>query len=124
MGETHGPCSAVAVPGPFTEPISLFGTTHGATTSSIHCNSESLDGPTTWYSIAPVAGSQVTVSSPHTHFDTIIAVYNGNNCNALSCVTVSDDSGQTQFIATSELYYIAVTGYNGASGKQDSKFPQ
>jgi hypothetical protein len=48
-------------------------------------------------------------------------------------VTVVDDSddcqvnsiyAKVQFIATSELYYVAVTGYNGASGKQNSKFPQ
>jgi len=134
IGGSHGPCSAVAIPGPFTEPISLFGTNSGATATAIDCENEGLTGPTTWYSLTPSSGSQVTVSTcaSYTNFDTVVLVYSGN-CEALTCVTSADDSdscqinssyGQAHFVSSGDIYYVAVTGYAGATGQYELTFSE
>jgi len=135
IGGTHGACSAVAIPGPFTEPISLFGSNSGATASAISCNSDDIDeNPTVWYSVTPSSGTQLTISTcaPYTNFDTIIVVYTGN-CEQLTCSTIADDSdscqvnnnfAQAHFVSSGEQYFIGVTGYNGATGNFELTFSE
>ena len=125
VGGTAGPCSAFPIPPPYTKPITLFGATPGASsTSSSSCDSSSY-GPTVWYTITPVAGSPVNITTcnPGTNYDTVISVYTGS-CNSLSCTVYNDDApncthnnstgglSTLSFVPTSNtVYYLAVGGY-------------
>ena len=81
-----------------------------------------LGGASVWYSWAPPRDATVTVDTSGSEFDTLLAIYTGssfeslaevasnNNCNgaADSCVTFSA-------VAT-DVYRIAVDGYDGTLG--------
>ena len=70
-----------------------------------------------------VSGS-VTINTFGSNFDTLLAVYSGTSANVLVLVPVAsnDDSGSgrqssvTFSAVGGTTYYIAVDGYNGATG--------
>ena len=84
---------------------------------------------TTWFLIQNITqGEHLTVStcSTYTNFDTIIAIYTGS-CSNLLCVAYNDDTtcpvtgvtttSQVSFVPESgNIYYVAVSGYNTATG--------
>ena len=85
------------------------------------CGSSGNSG-TVWYSVTPLANSNVTVSTcgSYTNFDTVLGVYTGS-CSNPTCFLYNDDacgSGQSQvrWTATGAQYFIAVSGYSSQSG--------
>jgi len=130
-GGHRGPCSALPLPGPFSEPVTLFGTTVGAepSTGNLGCpetDDDDILGGVAWYSITPSSGVGVTVSScnSYTSYNSLIAVFSGS-CEALTCLTAVDDAdcnisstfAIVNFASEGEIYFIAVTGYSSAGGQ-------
>jgi cell division septation protein DedD len=118
--------TAIAVPGPYTTPITIYGNTQ----NSIGYNQGSCGLSTSslidWYILTPQAGSQVEVTTCNsvTNFDTRLAILTGS-CSALSCLVSNDDNCTTNsyasyvtFVAGTSVssYYLAVFGYGTASG--------
>ena len=102
-------------------------TTAGAESASgLEFCGTSLNGtPGVWYRIIGTGDNlSVTTCSPNTTYDTILGVFTGN-CAALSCVAGDDDfdcpdstlHSLVEFTSVpGEMYYIFVSGFNGASG--------
>ncbi|HEX2746773.1 MAG TPA: lysyl oxidase family protein [Verrucomicrobiales bacterium] len=83
------------------------------------------EGATTsvWYRFTPPVAMQAIfhTESGSTNFDTLLAVYSGSAVNSLTEVTSNDDSSGSKsrvtFAAAAGVtYYIAVDGYQGATG--------
>jgi M6 family metalloprotease-like protein len=103
--------------------------TSGATTqagepTSFSCGGTSLTiGRTAWYTITPVAMSQITLNTSGSDFDTVLAVYTGDSVNGLSAVACNDDvsggglSSQVQFTGQAGVSYrVQLGGYDSDSG--------
>lgn len=97
---------------------------NGATKETGEPNHVSSGGASVWWRwTAPVSG-QVRAETQSAGFDTMMGVYTGSAVNALSIVGQNDDinypsntQSRVDFTATAgTTYYIAVDGYNGASG--------
>ena len=75
-----------------------------------------------WYSWTAPTGSNVTIDTVGSDFDTLLAVYTGYSLGTLTPVASNDDipgsvqSRVTFFAMAGQTYQIAVDGYNGASG--------
>lgn len=75
-----------------------------------------------WMWIAPKDGP-VTISTAGSDFDTLLAVYQGEDLRALQAVAADDDTGGNAtslvtFVARAGMTYpIAVDGFNGATGR-------
>lgn len=106
---------------------SASGTTSGSNASATRETSEPRHagnggGASVWWKITPTAAGRVTVNTAGSSFDTLLAVYTGSSVSQLTTVTSNDDTGATlqsavSFTATAgTTYYIAVDGYNGATG--------
>ncbi len=98
--------------------------------------------PGVWYKFTPPLGVvtpfifvgndpglaiEITTCNPGTSFDTQIAVFEGNDCNNLTCITTNDDGFCTENGFTSKVnfsassvnpttFYIYLYGYQGATG--------
>ena len=87
--------------------------------------------PFAWYSFSPSLspGMVVTISTCNliTNYDTILFVFDGFNCNQISCLTYDDDSSCAVGTSLSSTvtfvpsnypnqsnYYIAVGAYSGS----------
>ena len=73
-----------------------------------------------WYKVTPTFGSAYRASTcnENTDFDTKILVFEGSDCNSLTCVTHNDDledcgtkSGVSWPAETGKEYYILVHGF-------------
>lgn len=81
-------------------------------------------GASVWWSwTADRTRRPVVIDTEGSNFDTLLAVYTGNSVDGLTPVKVNDDvrrnrqTSQVRFRATpGETYYIAVDGFEGASG--------
>ena len=74
-----------------------------------------------WWKWSAPSNGDITIETCGSNFDTVLGIYTGTQVNALSEVTSNDDSCGTQssvsFSARAGItYYIAVDGFNGASG--------
>jgi subtilisin family serine protease len=96
----------------------------GATKETGEPNHTSGGGASVWWRwTAPVSGL-VRAETQSAGFDTMMGVYTGSAVNALSIIGQNDDiafpsntQSRVDFTATAgTTYYIAVDGYNGASG--------
>lgn len=78
-------------------------------------------GSVWWRWTAPLSGP-ITLNTEGSHFDTLLAVYEGSSMEELRLIAADDDSGEGSasrltFSATAGMEYrIAVDGYNGARG--------
>ncbi len=80
-------------------------------------------GASLWFSwIAPASG-QIEIDTLGSSFDTTLAVYKGNDLTDLSLVKENDDINHSNLqssvdinITANTKYFIAVDGYNGATG--------
>jgi len=79
-----------------------------------------------WWEWTPQTSGPVELSTEGSNFDTVLAVYTGDSLTSLVSVAVSDDVDSSSGALTSLLtwspqvgrrYFIAVDGFDGASGK-------
>ena len=85
-----------------------------------HAGSEG--GHSVWYRWTAPAAGKVTFSTVGSSFDTLLAVYRGNDLKTLDLVTENDDAIGTQsrahtHVEQGEQYRIAVDGYDGETGE-------
>lgn len=80
-------------------------------------------GHSVWFTWTPDSNQTAIVTTRHSDFDTLLAVYTGNAVSALSLVASNDDassvihqSAVTFDASAGTAYRIAVDGYNGAVG--------
>lgn len=105
---------------------SITGTTTDATRQQgepVHANVATNSG-SVWYTwVAPTGGEFTFSTCEGASFDTVLAVYTGNNVGSLSLVAANDDApdcdnrSRVAFNASpGATYRIAVAGYNSATG--------
>ncbi|HWW01808.1 MAG TPA: lysyl oxidase family protein [Candidatus Acidoferrum sp.] len=81
-------------------------------------------GHSIWFTWTPATNQTAVITTKGSDFDTLLAVYTGNNLLALTPVASNDDiipevylqSEVTFFAAAGTSYRIAMDGYNGAVG--------
>ncbi len=79
-------------------------------------------GASLWWQWTPAQSGTVTIDTEDSSIDTILGVYRGVSISSLNTVASDDDGGtgfssRVQFSAIAgERYWIAVDGYNGATG--------
>ena len=83
-------------------------------------------GASVWYSFIPKSDGLTVIDTCGSNFDTLLGVYTGSAVNALSVVQQNNDGrcaggtskqSRVAFERTAQTaYYIAVDGYNGATG--------
>jgi hypothetical protein len=114
----------------FANAFAVSGASGSTTGSNTSANKESGEpnhagnagGKSVWWKwTAPGSGS-TTINTFSSSFDTTMGVYTGSSVGSLTTIGSNDDSGggyqsAVTFTATSgTTYYVAVDGYNGASG--------
>jgi hypothetical protein len=80
-------------------------------------------GASIWYNWTAPSASPVTIDTTLSAFDTLLAVYTGNNVNALTAIATNDDIGTnnsrsrvTFTPVAGTVYHIAVDGAGGDNG--------
>ena len=78
-------------------------------------------GASLWWSWTAPASGTVTIDTEGSDFDTVLAMYTGSSIGSLTSVASNDDAigRQSEVSFTAQqgvVYYIAVDGYNGATG--------
>ena len=79
-------------------------------------------GASVWWTWTAPATGPVVFDTHGSDFDTLMAIYTGNNLNSLIEVASNDDTGGTRQSAVrfsaqrGRTYHVAVDGYNGRSG--------
>lgn len=79
-------------------------------------------GKSVWWKWTPILSTDVTIDTEGSTFDTLLAIYTGNQLSQLKEFASNDDSGSalssslTIPVTAGVTYYIAVDGYNGDSG--------
>ncbi len=82
-------------------------------------------GKSVWWFYTPSADEVLTLTTTNSTFDTLLAVYTGANVRELTLVASNEDaypgaprgfSALTQAVRSHQTYYIAVDGFDGASG--------
>lgn len=78
-----------------------------------------------WWSWTAPAHGRVTINTLNSSFDTVLAIYTGDNLPTLQEIAKNDDSPNSSggnssevniFVEPNTTYHIAVDGYNGATG--------
>jgi hypothetical protein len=115
----------------FSTALTLAGTSTSVTRTNLGFTKETGEpfhagnpgGKSIWWRwVAPTSGD-FTFNTAGTPFNTLLAVYTGTNVSTLTSIASGSNSGDTNgsqvnFTATQgTAYYIAVDGYNGASGR-------
>ncbi|MDT9177007.1 MAG: S8 family serine peptidase [Limnospira sp. PMC 1291.21] len=102
--------------------ITVTGSNIGATQQSGEPNHAGTGGSSVWWTwTAPISG-EVTINTFGSNFDTVLAAYTGSSVSNLNTIASNDDSGggrQSEIIfdaIAGTSYYIAVDGYQGATG--------
>jgi hypothetical protein len=104
-----------------------LGTVNGA---NVGANKESGEpnhagnsgGASVWYRWTAPATSTVTFATTGSNFDTLLASYTGSSVNSLTLIASNDDFGSSLQSAITfgaqngVTYYIALDGFNGATG--------
>src|SRR5258708_159644 len=82
-------------------------------------------GKSVWWSFQPSADGALILTTTNSTFDTLLGLYTGSIVSELTTVASNDDaysgapgvfSALTQAVRSNETYYIAVDGFDGASG--------
>ena len=83
-------------------------------------------GHSVWFVLTPAMTSPIEVDTHQSGFPTVLAVYTGTNVSALTQVasnvtdgSAGSTSGLTFQATAGTTYYLALDGYNGASGNWD-----
>ena len=114
----------------FANATSISGTTAQLTGSNAYATREpgepnhagDAGGHSVWWKWMAPAGGAATLNTIGSDFDTLLAVYTGNSVSNLSQVAANNDSGGslTSAVIFNPLsgtnYWIAVDGYEGATG--------
>lgn len=86
-----------------------------------HANN--IGGASVWWRYMPTQSGQVTIQTNGSNFDTLLGVYTGAVIGGLLAIASNDnvavgrtDSSVTFNVVAGGEYWIAVDGYNGASG--------
>ena len=80
-------------------------------------------GKSVWWKIRAASNGNMTISTEGSTFDTVLSIYTGNDIANITNVASDDDSGTgltSQITIPTNagwVYFIAVDGYNGNSGK-------
>lgn len=103
---------------------SVSGTNVGATKETGEPNhANATGGKSVWYRWQAPQSADVVFTTAGANFDTLLAVYTGSSVNALTEIASNDDasSDHTSKVTFSAVngttYYIAVDGFNGATGQ-------
>lgn len=87
----------------------------------LHANNDG--GHSVWYQWQAPADGQLSLTTSGSSFDTLLAIYQGNELATLNPIASNDDeslgsgySALTQNVVSNELYQIAVDGFGGDSG--------
>ena len=111
----------------FASAVTLTGNSGTASGSNVNATRE-IGEPATggaysvWWRWTASASARATFDTIGSDFDTYLAVYTGTNVSSLTLVESNDDSGENgmsrlSFAAVSgTTYYVAVSGFNTASG--------
>jgi hypothetical protein len=102
------------------------GTNVGATREAGEPNhAGTRGGASVWIAWTAPATRTVTLNTHGSNFDTLLAVYTGGSVSTLTQVASNDDDASGAYAYTSaltfqamagQMYYIAIDGYNGATG--------
>ncbi|PYK65642.1 MAG: hypothetical protein DME21_00610 [Verrucomicrobia bacterium] len=103
---------------------SVSGSNVGATKEAGEPNhAGNAGGHSVWYVWTAPSGARAVVDTIGSGFDTLLAVYTGKSVSALTAVASNDDISSTIWQSRVTLnplagttYYIAVDGWNGATG--------
>jgi hypothetical protein len=103
---------------------SLTGTSVGATKETGEpAHAGNTGGASVWWRFTATAAGAVTLDTSGSGFDTTLGVYTGPSVGALVTVASNDDNGSGGLwsrvsvpIVAGTTYYVAVDGWNGATG--------
>jgi Ca2+-binding RTX toxin-like protein len=119
--------NAQAQTGSFTDNLSTIdATSEYGTEPLLSSCTQFAKGHTVWYGLTISAGSQVSVDTIGSNFDSVLVVYTGASLGSLSAIACDDDSGGgvTSLLgftaSTSTTYWIQAGGLLGAPGGADS----
>jgi hypothetical protein len=82
-------------------------------------------GKSLWWSFTPSVDGVLTLDTTNSTFDTLLGLYTGSNVANLTTIADNDDAFDgapggfsfiSQAVSAGQTYYIAVDGYDGASG--------
>lgn len=109
--------------GPYNPEITVYGTNANGFTGYSNPGCYVYENQIqVWYQIFPTPAVQmnITTCNSATDFDTVITVYEGNECSNLLCSQRSDDkctaynvdASTVQFVPTATSYFVAIGGAN------------
>lgn len=82
-----------------------------------------LGGKSLWWKYESHINGYLVISTAGSNFDTVLGVYIGDSVSELTALASDNNSGPNETsmvlvrVFPNSIYYIAVDGYNGASGK-------
>jgi hypothetical protein len=117
----------------FVNAIALSGTSGVVSGGSTNATKEAGEpyivgnpgGKSVWWSFTPPADGVLTLNTTNSTFDTLLGLYTGPDVADLTAIADNDDaypgapggfSFISQAVRSNETYFIAVDGYDGASG--------
>ena len=117
----------------FAEATSLTGTNGTISASNTNATKEvgepdhagNAGGKSLWWSFLAPADGVLSLNTTNSTFDTLLGLYTGSTVSALTTIAANDDAfsaapGGFSFlnvaVLSNQTYYIAVDGFNGASG--------
>ena len=117
----------------FANAIALTGTSGSNIVSTVNATKEfgepnhagNSGGKSAWWTYTPTEDGVLTLGTTNSNFDTLLAVYTGNQVNGLTPIASNDDaydgvsggySGLRAAVRANQVYRIAVDGYGGVSG--------
>lgn len=81
-------------------------------------------GHSVWYKLKAPNDGTLLLSTEGSAFDTLLGLYQGSRVDALQMIASNDDAFEgssfsklQQGVRSNQLYYVAVDGFNGATGK-------
>lgn len=121
-----GCTNAFPVNGNFSSPVVIEGSNVNGITTEIRDCGLTFNSKVIWYQLfpKPYVPLNITTCSENTTFDTYLSLFYGD-CASLNCVSFNDDSCELPTRAGSSTiaitpahssYYLAVFGYEGATG--------
>lgn len=112
VASVGGCANAVVVPSPYIGQVAIADTSGAATYEPNVCNLNTNAG-TYFYVITPTANVPMNISTCNvdTTFDTVLAVFQGDDCDSLQCVAGNDDSSCTQATDASFIQFTPNGGF-------------